>query len=389
MSKRPQQRPPERSPERPQPAPSRLGRGLGNLIPVPAQRPSAPASSTQAKDVEPFRAQATDRAAAQPAASPPHASVSETALDARASASPSAGSPPPATSPGAPDVDGIRARSAHEPSITFVPLVALRPGKFQPRGRMDPAALEALAASIATSGLMQPLVVRPIVGAPGVYEVIAGERRWRALERLGRTEAPAIVRSVPDQEAAELSLVENLQREDLNPMDRAAALQRLVEEFALTHQDLAARIGLDRATITNLLRLNTLDNETASHVRDGSLTAGHAKVLAGIADVSRRCGLAALAVQGGWSVRQLEREATERSDVPRGTSKAKSDAATGSAHLHRLERELQEHLGTRVRIQLGRKKGVGELRIQFFSLDEFDGLMQRIGFQGEDSRLRV
>lgn len=254
---------------------------------------------------------------------------------------------------------------------------------------MDPAALEALAASIATSGLMQPLVVRPIVGAPGVYEVIAGERRWRALERLGRTEAPAIVRSVPDQEAAELSLVENLQREDLNPMDRAAALQRLVEEFALTHQDLAARIGLDRATITNLLRLNTLDAETASHIRDGSLTAGHAKVLAGIADVSRRCGLAALAVQGGWSVRQLEREATERADVPRGTSKAKSDAPTGRAHLQRLERDLQEHLGTRVRIQLGRKKGVGELRIQFFSLDEFDGLMQRIGFQGEDARLRV
>lgn len=385
MSKRPQQRPPER----PQPAPSRLGRGLGNLIPVPAQRTSAPGPATQPSESERLRAQPQDRATAPTSANASHASLGEASRH-RDSASPAAEASPSATNkPGTPDADNGRARPANEPSITFVPLVALRPGKFQPRGRMDPGALEALAASIATSGLMQPLVVRPIPGAPGVYEVIAGERRWRALERLGRAEAPAIVRSVPDQEAAELSLVENLQREDLNPMDRAAALQRLVEEFALTHQDLAARIGLDRATITNLLRLNSLDAETASHVRDGSLTAGHAKVLAGIADVSRRCGLAALAVQGGWSVRQLEREATERSDVPRGTSKPKADAPTGSAHLQRLERELQEHLGTRVRIQLGRKKGVGELRIQFFSLDEFDGLMQRIGFQGEDSRLRV
>jgi ParB family chromosome partitioning protein len=247
--------------------------------------------------------------------------------------------------------------------------------------------LEALAASIAASGLMQPIVVRPAPDGAGQYEVIAGERRWRALERLGKQEAPVIVRTVGDQEAAELGLVENLQREDLNPMDRAAALRRLADEFGLTHQNLAARIGLDRATVTNLLRLTELDPETAGLVREGALSAGHARVLVGISDVARRCGLAALAAREGWSVRHLEERARDAS-VPRGTS-ARRTSATQSAHAARLERQLQEHLGTRVSLRLTRKKGVGELRIRFFSLDEFDGIMQRMGFRGDEGQLRV
>lgn len=271
--------------------------------------------------------------------------------------------------------------------VQFVPLRALRAGRYQPRVSMDPAGLEALSASIAASGLMQPIVVRPAPDGSGNFEVIAGERRWRALERLGKQEAPVIVRSVGDQEAAELGLVENLQREDLNPMDRAAALRRLTDEFGLTHQALAGRIGLDRVTVTNLLRLTELDPETAGYIRDGSLSAGHARVLVGVPDVARRCGLAAQASQGGWSVRQLE-ERARSADVPRGTSKRRQPSGS-SAHAARLERQLQEHLGSRVSLRLSRKKGVGELRIQFFSLDEFDGIMQRMGFTGEEGQLRV
>lgn len=348
--------------ERPTPTPSRLGRGLGSLIPVPAQRPAIPPSPL----IE------------------PSASVAKV-VEVRVATPLRDSTPVPTQSAeelAAPDTSA---------SITFVPLGRLRAGRYQPRGQLDPAGIAALAASIATSGLMQPLVVRPIIGERGTYEVIAGERRWRALEQLGKTEAPVIVRAVGDQEAAELSLVENLQREDLNPMDRAAALHRLVEEFELTHQDLAARIGLDRVTITNLIRLNDLDASTAGLVRAGKLSAGHAKVLLGVQDVVRRSALAERSAVGGWSVRALEQEMQREGHVPRGTSSKSKSRSTGSqsAYVARLERDLQEHLGTRVSVRLTRKKGVGELRIQFFSLDEFDGLMQRIGFQGGDTHMKV
>ncbi len=353
--------------ERHAPPPSRLGRGLGNLIPVPIQRPSDDGG------VPNTRAGASIRA------------------DSGHGADPSRVERPSHAWPAAPH----SARTAEVPAsplgdagtVQFVPLRSLRAGKYQPRATMDAAGLEALAASIAASGLMQPIVVRPAPDGAGQYEVIAGERRWRALERLGKQEAPVIVRTVGDQEAAELGLVENLQREDLNPMDRAAALRRLADEFGLTHQNLAARIGLDRATVTNLLRLTELDPETAGLVREGALSAGHARVLVGISDVARRCGLAALAAREGWSVRHLEERARDAS-VPRGTS-ARRTSATQSAHAARLERQLQEHLGTRVSLRLTRKKGVGELRIRFFSLDEFDGIMQRMGFRGDEGQLRV
>ncbi len=251
---------------------------------------------------------------------------------------------------------------------------------------MDPKALAALAQSIAASGLMQPVVVRPLGDEPGTYEIVAGERRWRAMEQLGRPLIPAIVRAVPDQEAAELALIENLQREDLNPMDRASALRRLADEFALTHQQLAERVGLDRATVTNLLRLNDLDPTTAALVRTGQLSAGHAKVLLGVADATRRVALAETCAASEWSVRQLE-SAVRQTHVPRGTPT--TSRPTQSSYVAKLERDLQAHLGTRVSLRLTRKKGVGELRIRFFSLDEFDGLMQRIGFDTDDRSLGV
>lgn len=343
---------------------SKLGRGLGSLIPVPIQRPAAPAPAVTSPSPEP-----PDETSAAPSSAPvaPAAPVVRTREIAAVEPKPS-----------------VSNRAVEEPKdqvVVFIPVRAVQPGKYQPRGSMDPAALETLARSIEQSGLMQPVVVRALAGEPGRYELIAGERRWRAMDRLGKPEIPAIIQVVDDRQAAELSLIENLQREDLNPMDRASALRRLADEFAMTHQDLASRVGLDRATVSNLLRLNELDAATAGHVRSGAISMGHAKVLLGVGDVSRRRTLAEQVAAHTWSVRELEAAIREGGSVPRGTTTRKG--ATKSAHLADLRRQLEEHLGTRVDIRVGRKKGAGELRIQFFSLDEFDGLMHRIGFKGD------
>ena len=346
-----------KDPGRPSPAKpglSKLGRGLGSLIPVPAQR--------AAVAVEPSRTVSAPAAAitAEPKPSSSPAAPGGTPSAAAASTATAAETADPAT---------VR--------VTFIPVLGVSPGAYQPRGQMDPAMLDALAASISQSGLMQPIVVRRR-GAG--HELIAGERRWRAVQRLGWTEIPAIVQDVDDRQAAELALIENLQREDLNPMDRATALRRLSEEFGVSHQGLAERLGLDRSTVTNLLRLNELDATSAAHVRSGALTLGHAKVLMGITEVARRRSLADTAAAGGWSVRQLEQAVRSEGGVPRGTSSTRGRGSPSSAHVADLQRRLEEHLGTRVELRVGRRKGAGELRIHFHSLDAFDGLMQRIGF---------
>ena len=347
---------------------SKLGRGLGSLIPVPIQRPAAPVSSDVAAAANP-----PVPATIEVGSAPVRGSEAADASVARARVI-TAVEPKPSVNARATDGNGDHV-------VVFIPVRAIQPGKYQPRGSLDPAALETLARSIEQSGLMQPVVVRAVPGDPGRYELIAGERRWRAMDRLGKTEIPAIVQVVDDRQAAELSLIENLQREDLNPMDRASALRRLADEFSMTHQDLACRVGLDRATVSNLLRLNELDATTAGHVRTGAISMGHAKVLLGVGDVTRRRAYAEQVASHAWSVRELEAAVREGGSVPRGTTARKG--ATKSAHLADLRRQLEEHLGTRVDIRVGRKKGAGELRIQFFSLDEFDGLMHRIGFKGD------
>lgn len=334
---------------------SKLGRGLGSLIPVPIARPVASATAQAgAASVPPMVAMSA-------ANTNPASSVEVKPAGAVAA---------PVTEP------------SNRQAVQFIPIRSIQPGKYQPRGSMDPTALEALAKSIEQSGLMQPIVVRRVTNTPDRFELIAGERRWRAMDRLGRTEVPAIVQDVDDAKAAELALIENLQREDLNPIDRATALRRLADEFSWTHQELSQRVGLDRATVSNLLRLTELDPGCAAHVRTGALTLGHAKVLLGVTDVAARRRLADQAVSHDWSVRQLEAAIREQVDVPRGTTRRKRDTMP-SNHLADLRRQLEEHLGTRVDLRVGRKKGAGELRIQFFSLDDFDGLMQRIGFKGD------
>ena len=346
-----------KDPGRPSPAKpglSKLGRGLGSLIPVPAQRAAVAVGPPRSVPAPAAAIIAEPKPSSSPAASggTPSATAASTATAAETA--------DPAT---------VR--------VTFIPVLGVSPGAYQPRGQMDPAMLDALAASISQSGLMQPIVVRRRGSG---HELIAGERRWRAVQRLGWTEIPAIVQDVDDRQAAELALIENLQREDLNPMDRATALRRLSEEFGVSHQGLAERLGLDRSTVTNLLRLNELDAASAAHVRSGALTLGHAKVLMGITEVARRRSLADTAAAGGWSVRQLEQAVRSEGGVPRGTSGTRGRGSPSSAHVADLQRRLEEHLGTRVELRVGRRKGAGELRIHFHSLDAFDGLMQRIGF---------
>lgn len=272
-----------------------------------------------------------------------------------------------------PPVEGSGLRS--------IPVEQIVPNRRQPRTDFDDTSLTALAESIKSAGLMQPIMVRPSdVG----FELIAGERRWRAAKLIGLQSIPAVVRSVDDQTAAELAIIENVQREDLNPIERAQALRRLADEFTLTHQQIADKVGLDRASVSNLLRLSDLDSSTAEHVRAGRLSQGHAKALLGLPDVTVRSQFAARVMKEEWSVRELERriQITQKggSIVPRGTPSASREVTARDANVADLERQLADYLGTRVKLQLGRKKGSGRLTVEFYSLDQFDGLMTKMGF---------
>ena len=278
-----------------------------------------------------------------------------------------------------------------EPISTTAPSSLLRelhveqifPNRRQPRTDFSEEALRSLAGSIQQAGLMQPIVVRSTERG---FELIAGERRWRAAKLLGMEKIPAVVKDIDDQTAAELALIENIQREDLNPMERAVALKRLSSDFSLTHQEIADRVGLDRASVTNLLRLADLDRATADLVRAGKLSQGHAKALLAVTDIARRAELAAQVLSNDWSVRELERQVQATQKPPTvsggGPSVAGKEPTARDANVADLEKQLAEYLGTRVKLQLGRKKGSGRLVLDFYTLDQFDGLMQKIGFGG-------
>ena len=263
-----------------------------------------------------------------------------------------------------------------------IPVEQIVPNRRQPRSDFDPESLKTLAESIRQAGLMQPIMVRPTTRG---FELVAGERRWRAAKLLGMVTIPAFVRELDDAASAELALVENIQREDLNPMERAFALRRLATDFSLTHQVIADKVGLDRASVTNLLRLSELDSTTADLVRSGKLSQGHGKALLGVSDLGRRADLAARAVSLDWSVRELERQVQggQRGNRHEDSSvSSNTETSARHANVADLERQLSEHLGTRVVLQLGRKKGSGRLICDFYSLDQFDGLLQRMGYGG-------
>jgi ParB family chromosome partitioning protein len=299
--------------------------------------------------------------------------------------------PEPAAAVAAPSVSALGAPKADlspdtSSGMQSIETARIQPNPKQPRQHFDEQALHALAASIASSGLMQPIVVREKFrqGAAPAFEIIAGERRWRAAQLAGLERIAALVRNVDDRTAAELSLVENLQREDLNPMERSDAFRRLIEEFGLSQQEVAQQVGLDRSSVSNHLRLQELDEPTKDAVRQGLLSLGHAKALLALTNISQRRALAAQALRMGWSVREVERRAKlaqdERpvADAAPAVKRAVSPAAANAAD---LQRRLSEHLGTKVQLLPGRTKGSGKLVIEFFNLDQFEGVLRLMQFE--------
>ncbi len=264
---------------------------------------------------------------------------------------------------------GDRADDADKGELQTLPLEALRPGKYQPRTRMDPGSLEELAASIRVQGVMQPILVRPL--DDDRYEIIAGERRWRASQIAGLDAAPCLVRDIPDEAALAMSLIENIQRENLNPLEEAAGLQRLIEEFEMTHQQAADAVGRSRSAASNLLRLLHLASPVQELLMAGDIEMGHARALLPL-DGAGQIQLANRAATRGLSVREVERlvhhELKPRSLRVRPLP---------DRDLQRLEEALADSLGATVKIRANRK-GAGHLSVAFGSLDQLDALLERL-----------
>ncbi len=244
----------------------------------------------------------------------------------------------------------------------------LQPGKYQPRTNMNQAALVELSESIKSQGIMQPILVRPLVS--GTYEIIAGERRWRAAQLAGLNQIPALVRNVEDEAALALSLIENIQREDLNPMEAALGIQRLIDEFGMTHQSAGEALGSSRSAITNLLRLLNLAEAVQEMIMQGGIDMGHGRALLAL-DKTKQVEIAQLIVRKQLSVRETER-LIQQLNHP---------AVNKTNHLDhdllRLQEDLSSRLGATVAIKPG-KKGAGSLTIQYASLDQLDGILRRL-----------
>ncbi|MCU0773416.1 MAG: ParB/RepB/Spo0J family partition protein [Ideonella sp.] len=272
----------------------------------------------------------------------------------------------------------------------------IAPGRYQPRTRMDEGALAELAESIRVQGVMQPILVRRLGGATPVgpsigggpatpgFEIIAGERRARAARLAGLDEVPVLVRDVPDEAAAAMSLIENIQREDLNPLEEAQGLQRLVGEFGLTHEQAAQAVGRSRSAASNLLRLLQLAEPVQHLLMAGDLDMGHARALLSLPK-AEQIVTAGEAVAGRWTVRDIERRVKRRLDEAAGTapaSRGRGAAAGKSRDVLRLEERLADVLAAPVEIRVGRagRRGTaGEVVVRFASLEELDGLLERLG----------
>jgi len=299
-----------------------LGRGLGALIREP--EPQVPAPPTQGQP----HATSTSAAAAAPAREAAHAGPLELDID------------------------------------------LIEPSPYQPRTRFREEALDELARSIKSSGIIQPLVVRPIGSR---FQLIAGERRWRAAQRAGLTKVSAIVRQVPDELALEMTLVENIQREDLNAIEAARAFERLMDEFQLTQEMVAERTGKDRATVANSVRLLKLEPTIQDWIEEGKLTAGHGRALLAVADSALRMRYAQRASRGGLTVRQIERLASRRA---RGASSATE--AHVDANIRAAIDELQRHLGTKVLLRQKTKMRPGQLVLEYYDDAQLMGIYDRL-----------
>ena len=303
-----------------------LGRGLGALIREP--EPQVPAPPTPAPAAQPHATSNSGAAAAAPARETVHAGPHQIDID------------------------------------------LIEPSPYQPRTRFREEALDELARSIQSSGIIQPLVVRPIGSR---FQLIAGERRWRAAQRAGLTKVSAIVRQVPDELALEMTLVENIQREDLNAIEAARAFERLMDEFQLTQESVAERTGKDRATVANSIRLLKLEPTIQDWIEEGKLTAGHGRALLAVADSPLRMRYAQRASRGGLTVRQIERLASRRARTASPSAQIHADA-----NIRAAIDELQRHLGTKVLLRQKTKMRPGQLVLEYYDDAQLMGIYDRL-----------
>ncbi len=281
---------------------------------------------------------------------------------------------PPSVPPVSPAIPVAPSAPAGQP--LEIPLDIITPNPHQPRRSFDETKIAELAASLKASGLIQPIIVRK---QGDHYQLIAGERRWRAAKLAGLATIPAVIREVDSFTQAQMALIENIQREDLNPIDRALGYRTLIDQLGLTQAELAGRLGEDRSGIANYLRLLELTEPVKEMVRDGRITFGHAKLIASVTDILEQQRLADLVVAQGLSVRNLER-VLQHGPTP----SAPRQESTPSAHILDLEKSLTRQLGMRVQVRSSaRAKGKGRLIIHYASLDQFDDLLTRLGTQAE------
>jgi ParB family transcriptional regulator, chromosome partitioning protein len=268
---------------------------------------------------------------------------------------------------GAPEV-------SNDGELKHLPVDMIQRGKYQPRRDMNQEALQELANSIKAQGVMQPIVVRSI--GPDRYEIIAGERRWRATQLAGLDKIPAVIRDVPDDAAVAMALIENIQREDLNPMEEALALARLQQEFELTHQQIADAVGKSRATVTNLLRLMSLREDVQRLLEHGDIEMGHARALLGLA-LEQQASAASTVISKGLSVRQTEALVRRLLEEEQKPASSPGVAPRSDPDIRQLQESLAEKVGAPVLIQHG-AKGKGRLVFTYNSLDELDGILAHI-----------
>lgn len=336
---------------------SRLGRGLSSLIKVSV--PVEPAVS----------AEASTPPAAAPVATVVEAPKAMPVQEAGPTASP----------------EPMAVATTGEPLL--IPIDQIRPNPHQPRRTFTEGQLKELAESIRANGIIQPLVVRKAAGGAGGavgggYELIAGERRLRASKLAGLKEVPCHVKTVDELTQAQLALVENIQREDLNAIERAEGYRALMLQLGLTQAELAGRLGEDRSTIANFVRLLDLAEPVRRMLRDGLLSLGHAKLIAGINDVLEQERLAKLVLAQGLSVRNLEKVLLNSPPAAAMETEKAPKAGTGTeAHYQELERSIARQLGLRVQVSAARGKGKGKLTIHYTSLTQFDQLMERLGVE--------
>jgi len=368
-------------------APSRLGRGLSSLI-QPTTAPPREDNNDSARLPSPRPAQGAPTTGKNP---------SETSLSHGAGIT-TVSRQDHVQEPGEVFEDAAQAGTiSWSLRAVTARIDQISPNAKQPRREFKRETIAQLAASIARNGLVQPLVVRPIRGEGNgsqhyvKYELVAGERRWRASRAAGVEEVPVIIRDVDDEKALELALVENLQREDLNAIDRAEAYARYCREFGLKPEDVAGRLNEDRTTVINYLRILDLPAEVKAMVANGELSMGHARAILGATDSQERVNLAKSAVSNGLSVRALEEIVRRRRDGASPSGPASPFQGTRkrlpvqemTAQLSHLQNRFQQALGTKVAIRPGRGKGRGKIVIEYYSLDDFDRIMDRLGVQAD------